>query len=547
MACPHFKISVRSRSGGDSAVAGSAYMSGENLYSEYDQRMRYYHYKAAEVMAKDVLLPPNAPDAYADRQTLWNAVEKVEKQWNSQLSRDIIIALPNEIPADRHEELVREFCQEQFVSKGMIADYAIHDKHDGNPHVHIMLTMRPMDENGNWLPKSRKVYDLDENGNRIRLPSGNWKSHKENTVDWNDQDKAELWRSSWADLVNSKLEKLDSPERIDLRSYERQGKEIVPTIHLGPAVAHMEAKGIRTEIGDYNREIVAHNRKVMNLKKLIVEIGQRIKAAIEKMKQIRARKPERTEPLLSDYVMKYNTIRKQGRSEWNRAAQEKAGVNDVKLLGSVISWMTRHKVGTLSEFHDFIGKYQAQFDRLKEIGKENHRLETALKHLANHDKLLPVAQQSKRGFAAAQKKFAETHQEELDSFRKSLRYMRANNLTPEDAKRLTEKKQALAAERNQINAALTSEDIDPEIVRKIIDCVETVQQAETEKIEPMAKMRPEVKPAVKAAVKTVEKNPVAGERKKGSVYADLQQARAEAGARKAERSRKKSDPHLEER
>lgn len=133
------------------------------------------------------------------------------------------------------------------------------------------------------------------------------------------------------------------------------------------------------------------------------------------------------------------------------------------------------------------------------------------------------------------------------SFRKSLRYMRANNLTPEDAKRLTEKKQALAAERNQINAALTSEDIDPEIVRKIIDCVETVQQAETEKIEPTAKMRPEVKPAVKAAVKTVEKNPVAGERKKGSVYADLQQARAEAGARNAERSRKKSESHLEER
>ena len=146
MACPHFKISVRSRSGGDSAVAGSAYMSGENLYSEYDQRMRYYHYKAAEVMAKDVLLPPNAPESYADRQTLWNAVERVEKQWNSQLSRDIIIALPNEIPADQHEQLVREFCQEQFVSKGMIADYAIHDKHDGNPHVHFMLKMRPMEE-----------------------------------------------------------------------------------------------------------------------------------------------------------------------------------------------------------------------------------------------------------------------------------------------------------------------------------------------------------------------------------------------------------------
>lgn len=533
MACPHFKISVRSRSGGDSAVAGSAYMSGENLYSEYDQRMRYYHYKAAEVMAKDVLLPPNASESYADRQTLWNAVERVEKQWNSQLSRDIIIALPNEIPADQHEQLVREFCQEQFVSKGMIADYAIHDKHDGNPHVHIMLTIRPLDEKGNWLPKSRKVYDLDENGDRIRLPSGNWKSHKENTVDWNDQDKAELWRSSWADLVNSKLEKLDCSERIDLRSYERQGKEIVPTVHLGPAVAHMEAKGLRTEIGDYNREIIAHNRKVLNLKKLIMEIGQRIRDAIEKMKQLRARKPEKPEPLLSDYVVKYNTIRKQGRSEWSHAAREKASVNDVKLLGSVIAWMTHHKVGTLTEFRDFIGKYQAQFDRLKEIGKENHRLETALKHLENHDKLLPIVQQSKKGFASTQKKYAEEHQEELDSFRKSLRYMRANNLTPDDMKRLKNEKEELAAERERINAELISEDIDPAVVRKIIDCVETVQKSDAEK----AEIKPE-----KAEAETLRKP-----EKKESIHELLRKAHSESTARDAERSRKKPEQNIGER
>jgi len=533
MACPHMKISIRSRSGGDSAVAGSAYISGENLYSEYDQRMRYYHYKAAEIMAKDVLLPPNAPAAYADRQTLWNAVEKVEKQWNSQLSRDIIIALPNEIPADQHEHLVREFCQEQFVSKGMIADYAIHDKHDGNPHVHIMLTMRSMDENGKWLPKARKVYDLDENGNRIHLPSGNWKSHKENTVDWNDPDKAELWRSSWADLVNSKLEKLDCPERIDLRSYERQGKEIVPTVHLGPAVAHMEAKGIRTELGDYNREIIAHNRKVLNLKRLIIEIGQRIKNAIEKMKQLHARKPEKKELLLSDYVTKYNMIRRQGRSEWNYAAQEKAGVNDVKLLGSVIAWMTHHKVFTLPEFRDFIGKYQAQFDRLKEIGKENHRLETALKHLKNHEKLLPIAQQSKKGFASAQKRFAEEHMEELDSFRKSLRYMRANHLTPEDMNRLTEEKETLAAERDRINANLAGEDIDPAIVRKIMDCVETVQKAYAEK--------------VGMKVEKSETEPVRKPKKKESVHELLRKAQSDITARDAERSRNKPGHQLGER
>ncbi len=201
------------------------------------------------------------------------------------------------------------------------------------------------------------------------------------------------------------------------------------------------------------------------------------------MKQLRVRKPEKKETLLSDYVKKYNAIRKQGRSGWNHAAQEKAGVNDVKLLGSIIAWMTHHDVYTLPEFSAFIERYQNQFDRLKEIGKETHRLEIALKHLENHEKLLPIAQQSKKGFTSAQKKFAEEHKNELDSFRKSLRYMRANNLTPDDQKRLTNKKEALAAERDRIKAALPSEDIDPETVKKIMNCVEAVQKAETEKDE----------------------------------------------------------------
>ena len=105
----------------------------------------------------------------------------------------------------------------------MIADFAIHDKGDGNPHAHILLTLRAMDEHGKWLPKARKVYDLDENGERIQLPSGNWKCHKENTVDWNDQKYAEIWRHSWETITNRFLEVAGRPERVDLRSFERQG------------------------------------------------------------------------------------------------------------------------------------------------------------------------------------------------------------------------------------------------------------------------------------------------------------------------------------
>ena len=198
--CPHFKITIVKRSQGQSAVAGAAYQSGERLFSEYDQKTKFYN-KKKELVHAEIMLPSHAPPGYADRATLWNAVEAVENQWNSQLARRIVLAFPVEVPKEQYLSMIKEFCQEQFVSKGMIADFAIHDKGDGNPHAHILLTLRAMDEHGKWLPKARKVYDLDENGERIRLPSGNWKCHKENTVDWNDQKYAEVWRHSWETII----------------------------------------------------------------------------------------------------------------------------------------------------------------------------------------------------------------------------------------------------------------------------------------------------------------------------------------------------------
>ena len=120
VACPHFDVSIRQRSKGQSAVAGAAYMSAEKLFSEYDQRTKNFCYKEKEIVAKGILLPPNAPREYTDRQTLWNAVEASERQWNAQLARGIIMALPRELPADQYESLVREYCMEQFVSRGMI-------------------------------------------------------------------------------------------------------------------------------------------------------------------------------------------------------------------------------------------------------------------------------------------------------------------------------------------------------------------------------------------------------------------------------------------
>ena len=274
--CPHFKITIVKRSQGQSAVAGAAYQSGERLFSEYDQKTKFYN-KKKELVHAEIMLPSHAPPGFADRATLWNAVEAVENQWNSQLARRIVLAFPVEIPKEQYLSMIKEFCQEQFVSKGMIADFAIHDKGDGNPHAHILLTLRAIDEHGKWLPKARKVYDLDENGERIRLPSGNWKCHKENTVDWNDQKYAEVWRHSWETITNRYLEAAGRPERVDLRSFERQGIQQIPTVHLGPAAHQMEKRGVETFLGNLNRDIRAANSLMQSIRRQLKQNENRMR------------------------------------------------------------------------------------------------------------------------------------------------------------------------------------------------------------------------------------------------------------------------------
>lgn len=132
--CPHFKITIVKRSQGQSAVAGAAYQSGERLFSEYDQRTKFYN-KKKELVHAEIMLPSYAPPGYADRATLWNAVEAVENQWNSQLARRIVLAFPVEVPKEQYLSMIKEFCQEQFVSKGMIADFAIHMKQSSHKTV----------------------------------------------------------------------------------------------------------------------------------------------------------------------------------------------------------------------------------------------------------------------------------------------------------------------------------------------------------------------------------------------------------------------------
>ena len=273
MALFHMSVTQTKRSAGQSAIASAAYRAGERLYSEYYGEYSDYTRKGG-VICSDILLPSHAPPEYADRQTLWNAVEKAERGKNAQLAYSFDIALQNEFSLEENIALARQFLLENFVSRGMVVDFAIHqpDREDGgipNPHFHVLCPIRPIEQNGKWGLKQHRVYELDEDGNRIRDQNGEYVFSAVSTTDWGSPETLEHWRQTWAELCNAKFAEKGLDVRIDHRSYERQGVDLLPTVHEGATVRAMEKKGIRTEKGEFNRWIKATNAVIRDIKKKI--------------------------------------------------------------------------------------------------------------------------------------------------------------------------------------------------------------------------------------------------------------------------------------
>ena len=273
MALFHLSVTQTKRSAGQSAIASAAYRAGERLYSEYYGEYSDYTRKGG-VICSDILLPSHAPPEYADRQTLWNAVEKAERGKNAQLAYSFDIALQNEFSLEENIALARQFLLENFVSRGMVVDFAVHqpDREDGgipNPHFHVLCPIRPIEQNGKWGLKQRRVYELDEDGNRIRDENGEYVFNAVPTTDWGSPETLEYWRQTWAELCNAKFAEKGLDVRIDHRSYERQGVDLLPTVHEGATVRAMEKKGIRTEKGEFNRWIKATNAVIRDIKKKI--------------------------------------------------------------------------------------------------------------------------------------------------------------------------------------------------------------------------------------------------------------------------------------
>ena len=336
MAIYHLEAKVVSRGAGRSAVAASAYLSCSRLYNDYDGIQHDYTKKQGLVW-QEVFLPEYAPQEWQDREKLWNAVEEVETAKDSRLAREFVVALSIELSREQQIELLQDFIREQFVADGMCADAAIHDTDGRNPHAHILLTVRPLDEQGHWQYKTEKEYLCMRNGEERGFTAAEFKAAqnerwekqypykvgkkkvymvpseadaqglaradkhpkstrygRQNPISerWNSEEQLAAWRAVWADVSNRCLERAGHEERIDHRSNAARGLDEQPTIHEGVTARALERKGIIADRCEINRQIKANNALLRELKAAARKLAQAVKntlpAIAEAMENLRA-------------------------------------------------------------------------------------------------------------------------------------------------------------------------------------------------------------------------------------------------------------------
>ena len=338
MAIYHLEAKMVSRGAGRSAVAAAAYLSCSRLLNEYDGVQHDYTRKQGLVW-QQVFLPAAAPAEWQNREILWNAVEENEKTKDSRLAREFVVALPIELSKAQWERLLSDFVSDTFVSDGMCADVAIHDPYPPghNPHAHILLTVRPLDEKGKWQYKTEKEYLCVKNGKEQGFTAAEFKQAqaygwekqyqykvgkkkvymvpssaqaqgyervskypkstkygRQNPISerWNSEEQLVFWRKAWADVTNLHLERAGQEERIDHRSHAERGLEEQPTIHEGVIARALEKKWIVSDRCELNRQIKADNALLRELKAQMKKMAQAVKnslpAIAEAMETLRA-------------------------------------------------------------------------------------------------------------------------------------------------------------------------------------------------------------------------------------------------------------------
>lgn len=377
----------------------AAYRAGEKLYSEYYGQVSDYTRKGG-VMHSEILLPPHAPREYADRQILWNAVEDAEHNRNAQLAYSFDIALQNEFTLDENITLARKFLLDNFVSRDMIADFAVHqpDKGGGipNPHFHVMCPIRPLNSDGTWGAKQRRVYRAD--GKFDAMP----------TTDWGKPETLEAWREAWSALCHAKFEEKGLPCRIDHRSYERQGIKQVPTVHEGVTVRQMEAKGVVTDKGE-------HNRWIRSATAMLRKLGERIKTLVDWLNDARSKLDKPHSPSLGKLLADYFDARNAG------AWSNKAKVGNLKRLTSAIAYLDENGLHTLADLEARLDSLHAALDEAKAAldasKKRSKELRELLRYTKQYERFKPLHDQLNAiRWKTKREQFKSEHENELRQF-----------------------------------------------------------------------------------------------------------------------------------
>ena len=365
------------------------------------------------MICSEILLPSHVPSSFSDRETLWNEVEKAERGKKAQLAYSFDIALQNEFSKEENIDLARQFLLDNFVSRGMVVDFAVHspDKEDGgiqNPHFHVMCPIRPLDEHGRWGNKQRREYVLDEHGERIRDEAGNDMFNAVPTTDWGKPETLEFWREQWAQLCNARFAEKGLDCRIDHRSFERQGVEQIPTQHEGPTVRAMEAKGIRTDKGDLNRWIRKTNA-------MLREAKQKIAALLDWLKEVKTELSRPQPPTLVELLSAYYDNRNKG------AYSSKARIANLKKLSEAVSYLEARHLYTTDDLDAALHTMQSKIDTMKKFASGK---QARIKDL---DELLRMADYYKAGkpvadklktirFEKSRQKYKAEHDEDLRLF-----------------------------------------------------------------------------------------------------------------------------------
>lgn len=403
MAIYHLEAKVVSRGTGRSAVAASAYLSCTNILNDYDG-VRHDYTRKKGLIWREVFLPEYAPPEWKDRGVLWNAVEENEKTKDSRLAREFVPALPVELSKEQWQRLLSDFINDQFVADGMCADVAIHDPDPPgyNPHAHIMLTVRPLDENGKWQYKTEKEYlcmkDSEERGftaaefkaaqadgwekqyqykvgkkkmymtpsaaeaqgyERVNKYPKSTKYGRQNPISerWNSEEQLVEWRKAWADVTNRYLEQYGHDARIDHRSHAERGLTEQPTIHEGVVARALEKKGIVSDRCELNRQIKADNALLRELKDTVKKLLKAVKNSVPEI-------AEAMEKLRGNMIIfKYQLLH----------------------LGS-----NKHSIKqSLNLFREEMAEYVAVTDKIKAKSKERKSLltekkETPVIHVLKH-------------------------------------------------------------------------------------------------------------------------------------------------------------------